>query len=48
MSRKFGGTGLGLSIAKELIDLMRGSVSVQSKPHEGTTFEWYGFLYFFN
>lgn len=32
------GTGLGMSIAKNIVDIMGGSISVQSKPEEGTTF----------
>lgn len=36
-SRKYGGTGLGLSIVKKLVDLHRGSVSLQSKKNRGTT-----------
>ena len=37
ISRKFGGTGLGLSITRHLVELMGGSVSLESKKGEGTT-----------
>lgn len=33
-----GGTGLGLSIVKRIIDINKGSISVDSKLNEGTTF----------
>ncbi len=37
-TRKYGGTGLGLAIVKKLCELMRGSISVSSQVHEGSTF----------
>ena len=37
-SRDTGGTGLGLSIVQQIVRLHAGSVTVASKPGEGTTF----------
>ncbi|HEX8577159.1 MAG TPA: PAS domain S-box protein, partial [Flavobacterium sp.] len=38
IARKFGGTGLGMTITKELIQLMRGKIQIESEKGEGTTF----------
>ncbi len=37
-SRLTGGSGIGLTIAKSIVDAHHGSISVESKPNEGSTF----------
>jgi len=37
-TRIYGGTGLGLTISKKLIEIMNGSISVESIPENGTIF----------
>ncbi len=36
--RKYQGAGLGLSIVKKLVELMHGSISIESEPGQGTVF----------
>lgn len=44
MSRKHGGSGLGLAMSKQIVELMKGKIGVESDENEGSTF-WFTALF---
>jgi len=40
IARKFGGTGLGLAISKKIVELMQGTIQIESEENKGASFSF--------